>query len=272
MSVATYAAARLIRLLPRNELSRAVGRLCDRRLPAPLSRAVQQTYVRAFGVDMAEAEPVRGAYPSFDAFFTRPLRAGSRLIEDARVVSPADGQLVDSGAIDLSARLTVKGQPYSVHELIGEPAGSYAGGSYAVVYLSPRDYHRVHSPVDGVIRRVRGISGDLYPVNAIGERHVSQLFVKNERVVSFVDSDAVGRVAVVMVGAIIVGRMTVSMLPGAAVAPGDHPIEPPARVERGDEIGMFHLGSTVVLLVEKDADLSQHPRKVLYGQALSGKR
>jgi len=229
---------------------------------------VERAYVRVYGVDMSDVSPRPDAYPTFDAFFTRPLRPGAREISLARVVAPADGRLIAVGRIERSKSFRVKAQDYAADELIGEPAGPYIGGSYAVVYLAPGDYHRVHAPVDGDIRHVRGIPGDRYPVNTLGERHVPRLLVRNERVVVFIDTFDFGRVAVVLVGAFCVGRITVPVLPGRVVHQGDHTIEPPRRVLRGDEIGTFHLGSTVVVLVGADAILSHEPGPVRYGQAL----
>jgi phosphatidylserine decarboxylase len=228
---------------------------------------MERAYVRLYGVDMADVLPRRDAYPTFDAFFTRPLRPGARRISHARVVAPADGRVVAIGRIDEEARFRVKNQGYAAHELIGEPADVYVGGSYAVIYLAPRDYHRVHAPVDGDVRSVRRIPGDLYPVNTLGERHVPRLLVRNDRVVIFIDTKELGRVAAVLVGAFVVGRITVPTLHGV-VEPGDHAIEPPRRVRRGDEIGTFHLGSTVVLLVGNDAVLSHQIGPVQYGQCL----
>ena len=268
MTLATWLAIQVLRVLPRTRLSHTVGRLCDRPLPSRISRVVERAYVRLYGVDMTDVAPRQGAYPTIDAFFTRPLRPGARAISQARVISPADGRLVALGRIETGARFRVKAQDYAADELIGEPADMYVGGSYAVVYLAPRDYHRVHAPVDGDIRRVRGIRGDLYPVNTLGERHVPRLLVRNERVIVFIETREFGRVAVVLVGAFCVGRITVPMLPGRAVHPGDHTIEPPRRVLRGDEIGTFHLGSTVVVLVGADTILSHVPGRIQYGQGL----
>jgi phosphatidylserine decarboxylase len=230
---------------------------------------VTSAYVRAYGVDMSEVVH-NGAYPSFDAFFTRPLRGGARAISEDAVVSPADGVIVDAGITDRNAEIVVKGRPYDVSELVGDPefAEQLAGGSFAVVYLSPRDYHRVHSPVDGRITLVQGIPGDLYPVNAIGERHVPRLFVKNQRVSIRIETEGIGPVAVVMVGALIVGRITVSAVPGAETPLGPHPIAPPLPTRRGDEIGMFHLGSTVVLLTSPGVAFARPPGPVRYGQSL----
>jgi phosphatidylserine decarboxylase len=270
VSVATFAAAQLLRLVPRSGVSQAVGRLCDQPLPPAVSRAVIGAYIRAYGVDMKDVEAEAGTYPSFDAFFTRPLRDGARAISPDGVVSPADGRIVDSGVIDPRAKLVVKGQPYDVAELAGDAgeAERLAGGAFAVIYLSPRDYHRVHWPVDGRLRLVRGISGDLYPVNSIGERHVPNLFAKNQRIALSVDTETLGRVVVILVGAMIVGRITVRALRGQDTPLGVHRIEPALAVWRGEELGMFHLGSTVVVLAGKGVAFSRRPGPVLYGDSL----
>lgn len=248
MGVMTFAAAQLLRVLPRNAISRALGALCETEPPAPFMRAVVSVYSRAYDVNLGEALP--SEYSSFDAFFTRRLREGARPLDgDARtMVSPADGKIVDLGRADATGILYVKGKPYTVEELIGDPAWAreLSGGGFAVVYLSPRDYHRVHAPCSGKIVRVRGIEGDRYPVNSIGEEHVPSLFVKNRRVVMDLRSPEFGRVAVVMVGAMIVGRMTVVGVDQPDVQ-GDHATS--IDVERGDELGKFHLGSTVVLII-----------------------
>jgi len=149
----------------------------------------------------------------------------------------------------------VKGRPYRVDELVGDPAEAerYEGGAGCVVYLSPRDYHRVHSPVAGRIVTVRSMLGDYYPVNAIGVRHVDNLFVRNRRVAIVIDTpkeSGLGRVTVVMVAAMVVGRITVSGLDARDVPEGVHAYEPPLEVARGEEIGIFRLGSTAVLFFE----------------------
>jgi phosphatidylserine decarboxylase len=223
---------------------------------------------------MREAAAPHGSYRTFDAFFTRPLRAGTRLIARTAVVSPADGKISAVGPIDEARRLFVKGQPYEVAELLGneDDAARYRGGSYVVVYLSPRDYHRVHCPVDGRVLHIRAIEGELYPVNAIGERHISKLFVRNRRVVIDIESDELGRVALVLVGAIIVGKISVNVLGSGDVPEGDHPVTPPMPVSRGDELGAFHLGSTCVLLLNRDARLECLPGRVTMGQAMAAAR
>jgi phosphatidylserine decarboxylase len=270
LSALTYAAAQLLRIVPRVRISRAVGRLCEQELPSPVSRFIQAAYCRAYGVNMTEVAPRNDAYPSFDAFFTRPLRHGARYISGDPVVSPADGMLSATGPVDPGCRIFVKGQPYEVSELIGDAqdASRYIGGSFAVVYLSPRDYHRVHSPVDGHISLLRGMPGDLYPVNTIGERHVPRLLVRNNRVAIVVDTEGQGRVTVVMVGAMIVGKISISVMPDPVIAAGTHVVSPPIGVKRGEEIGMFHLGSTAVLLFEPTVTIARQAGTVRYGESL----
>jgi phosphatidylserine decarboxylase len=230
---------------------------------------MERAYVRFLGVDMSEAERP-GPYESFDAFFTRPLKAGARDLDDAPVISPADGKLLDVGPITDTSELLVKGQRYSVPELCGDQAvlDRYRGGQFAVVYLSPRDYHRVHSPVDGQVSRVRGIDGDSYPVNAISN-HLPGVFVRNRRAVIELETDSVGLVTVIMVGALIVGRISVTGVPGREVPNGNLDLSPALAFARGDELGKFHLGSTVVLLLEPGLAITRPLGTIRYGQALA---
>jgi len=271
VSLATYAAAQLLRALPRVRISRAVGELCELPLSPHLSRAIMGAYSRAYRVNLSEAMPEPGPYPSFDAFFTRPLKEGARAISSDALICPADGKLSSCGRVDSGSRIFVKGQHYDVGELIGDArdAARYSGGEFAVVYLAPGDYHRVHSPVDGEIALVRGMPGDLYPVNSIGERHIPQLFVRNHRAAIVIDTRGLGRVTVVMVGAVIVGRITITALPGMPATPaGLHAVNPPRPVSRGDEIGVFHLGSTAVVLLEPGVSVGRPLGKVRYGESL----
>jgi phosphatidylserine decarboxylase len=272
LTFATYAAAQVLRVVPRVRLSQAVGRLCDTHVPAPLSRLAASLYARAYRVNLAEAEGA-GAYACFDDFFTRKLRDGVRPIADAAVVSPADGLLAQLGPVGVNGRFAVKAADYRAGELIGDEAEAqrYVGGTFAVVYLSPRDYHRVHAPVPGQLSLVRSLPGDLYPVNSIGERHIRNLFVRNQRVAIVIDTPNLGRVTVVMVGAIIVGRITVTALGGDDTRPGIYPFHPPLPLQAGDEIGVFHLGSTAVLFVEPGVTLTHDLGPIRYGEALSSR-
>lgn len=269
MSLSTFAAARLIRALPRVQISRTLGRLCEQSLPTPLSQLVQRVYCSAYDVNLDEAESA-GPYPSFDAFFTRALRPGARPLSDDMVVSPADGRLSASGPVDAGSFIRVKTQRYDVAELVGsaDDGKRYRGGEFGVVYLAPSDYHRVHSPVDGQITTIRGIPGDLYPVNSIGEEHVEGLFVRNNRVCICIDTERFGRVSVVMVGATIVGRISVSVIPKPAVPAGETQFEPGRTIARGEELGMFHLGSTAVVLLEPGVSLGRGLGVIRMGESL----
>ena len=257
MSALTFAAAQLLRVLTRQGVSRFMGRLADRRWSPPVGRAVVGVYSRAYGIELDECVEREG-WESFDEFFTRRLRDGVRPLDpDARaVLSPADGRLESMGRVDEGSTFVVKGRSYSVEELVGDAgdAARYVGGGGFVVYLSPRDYHRVHAPVGGTISEVRSLPGDYYPVNEIGVRHVSNLFGRNRRVAIVIDTPAdvgLGRVTVVMVAAIVVGRITVTGIDERDVPFGRH--RPNAPIARGAEIGQFHLGSTAVVFVEKRA-------------------
>jgi phosphatidylserine decarboxylase len=240
-------------------LSRLVGRLADLRVPSPILVPAIRAYARAFGADLAEAALPAEAYPSFNAFFTRRLREGARPTASGAgvVVSPSDSQLRAIGPVPADGRLEqVKGSTYAIEALLGsaEDAAPFRRGVHATLYLSPAMYHRVHSPVDGRVRAWRYVPGRLFPVNAAGVRLVPGLFTRNERVAVFLDAEAHGPVAVVLVGAANVGRMSLAFddlvtktghgRPPGRVVPAD-----PVALRRGDDLGAFNLGSTVVLLV-----------------------
>jgi phosphatidylserine decarboxylase len=280
MSAVTYATAQILRVLPRQRIGQAIGRLADSPWPAPVGRAVVGLYSRVYDIALDEYVEGRaeGGWSSFDAFFTRKLRDGSRAIDrDSRnVLSPADGRIESMARIEEGGSFLVKGRRYSVDELVGDAghAKRLLGGVGFVVYLSPRDYHRVHSPVAGQIRRIRSMPGDYFPVNAIGLRHVDNLFCRNRRVAIEIEADGgLGRVTVVMVVAMIVGRITTIGSDARDVPFGVHTFDPPLRIARGEELGVFHLGSTAVVLVEPSVArgegkwlVAEGP--VRYGQAL----
>ena len=242
-------------------LSRMTGRLSDLRLPKLVLAPAIRLYARAFGADLSEAALPPEAYPSFNAFFTRRLREGVRPIAGGEgvVVSPSDSRLRAIGPVPPDGLLEqVKGSRYSIEALLGsaEDAAPFRMGVHATLYLSPPMYHRVHSPVDGRIRAFRYVPGHLFPVNAAGVRSIPGLFTRNERVALFVDTEAHGPVAIVLVGAANVGRMSLAFADlvtnrGEAaghVVPGEL-----VAVRRGDEMGAFNLGSTVVLLLADSA-------------------
>jgi phosphatidylserine decarboxylase len=237
-------------------LSRVTGRLADLRAPAFVLQPLLRAYVRLYGVDTSEAAEPLASFPTFNAFFTRRLRDGLRLLpaEDG-VVSPADSRVAAIGPISADGRLEqVKGRTYAIEELLGsaEEAAAFRRGVQATLYLSPSMYHRVHSPVDARVRAWVYIPGRLFPVNAFSVRAVPGLFVRNERVVVFIETAAFGPVALVMVGAANVGRMTLAFAPlitNTGIPAGLHVPTSAIRLRRGDELGAFNLGSTVVLLL-----------------------
>jgi len=238
-------------------LSRLTGRVADLRLPKAILVPAIRAYARAFRADLAEAALPLEAYPSFNAFFTRRLREGARPIAcgEGVVVSPSDSRLSAIGPVPADGRLEqVKGSSYSIEALLGsaEDAAPFRRGLHATLYLSPAMYHRVHSPVDGRVRAWCHVPGRLFPVNPAGVRRVPGLFTRNERVAVFVDTEAHGPVAVVLVGAANVGRVSLAfadLVTNTGRAPGR--VEPAETIalQRGDELGAFNLGSTVVLLV-----------------------
>jgi len=259
-------AATSVSVLPRKGLSRALGRAARVPAPRPLLRSLIRAYCLAYKVDLSEYEVPEAGFETFDAFFTRRLKAGMRPLDPdpEAVLCPADGRLEDAGTIEVGSTLKIKGRLYSVAELLDDRLASslYAGGQFAVVYLSPRDYHRVHAPVSGEVRLLRHVDGTLFPVNAIGLQHVPRLFARNERVVIEQQSPLHGPIASVMVGAIGVGRISVSFdaemvtndgrdCREVAFPPGEGP-----KCERADEVGVFHLGSTVILFAGPASGLS----------------
>jgi phosphatidylserine decarboxylase len=256
----------LLGRLPERALSRSFGHVADLPLPRPLRRTVLGSFARAVGIDLAEAELPLETYPSLSAFFVRRLRPGVRQwpAEPGAIVSPVDGILGRSGPVELGRAIQAKGHDYRVAELLadGFEAERYEGGSFLTIYLSPRHYHRIHTPVAGSIPRATYVPGTLYPVNEPAVMHVPSLFARNERLLCYVDSLR-GRVAIVAVGAYNVGRISAAFDeawsgagPAAYVtnrrraAPLERRYEPPRQVGPGDEIMAFHLGSTVVLLFE----------------------
>ncbi len=274
LPIADFVAAQLIRALPRRTIGRFVANLCDMRLGPRVSRALVTLYSRAYHIDMSQVMPRPNPYESFDSFFTRALVEGARPADSdaGDVVSPADGVLQAVGRVEPGCRIVVKKRTYELAKLIGNETETrgYEGGQFAVVYLSPRDYHRVHAPVDGPVVWVRSMPGDCYPVNRIGERWVPQLLIENRRVAIVQQHALFGPVTLVMVAAFAVGRISVCMRPQRDVPLGEHRFDPPAPTHRGQELGAFHLGSTVVVVAGPQARAWQRaPGQVRVGQSLT---
>jgi len=250
----------LVRALPQNAVSRLAGHAAELPLPAVVWHPLIRLFAGSFGVNLAEAErPVTG-YSTLADFFARRLKPGLRPLDPdpAALVSPTDGVIRSCGRIDGATLEQIKGIRYSLDTLLLDPdrAGAFRGGSFATFYLSPRDYHRIHAPLDGRVTGYQYVPGGLLPVNSLTIDRVPGLFTLNERLVAYLDTDA-GRVAVVMIGAMIVGRVRVTFDevqtndPGGKMVYGES-YDAPVAFERGEELGSFEFGSTVVLLFERD--------------------
>ena len=242
--------------LPQHLLSRFVLALTRSRL-RPLKAALIRGAVRLYGIDTSEAaEPDPAAYPSFNAFFTRPLVPGARPVAAApdAVVSPVDGVVSQAGEVRGDRIFQAKGRDYSAAELLGGSAvraAPFEGGSFATLYLSPRDYHRVHMPLAGALRETVHVPGRLFSVSAATTRAVPRLFARNERVAAIFDT-AVGPMAVVLVGALCVSAIE-TVWSGLVTPPRGRrvrcwPPEGPVRLATGAELGRFNMGSTVIVL------------------------
>jgi len=237
--------------------SHLVGRCARVRRPRALVRLMLRSFVHHYRVDMSEADRPLTAYSSLLEIFTRRLRPGARTIDDdpQAVLSPVDGRLLAHGEAAQETVLQIKGRPYSLSELLGdrEAARPFAGGLYFSIFLSPRDYHRVHCPVDGVLTRVRYLPGALFPVNATALRLRPRLLCRNERLV-FQIATSRGEVALVAVGATAVGRIASDVTSlatnSARSGPSHEALAPPLPLVRGDELCLFEYGSTVVLLIQ----------------------
>jgi phosphatidylserine decarboxylase len=249
-------------LLPQHALSRLMHRLarCENRA---WKTAFINTIVRVYGVNLAEAqEPSPEAYPSFNAFFTRALKPESRPLcaENNALLCPADGAISQIGDISADRIIQAKGKSFSATELLGgeaERAKPFANGKFVTVYLSPRDYHRLHMPLTGTLREMIHVPGQLFSVNAASAENVPNLFARNERVAAIFDTEA-GPMALVLVGAIFVASIE-TIWHGEVTPPagrdvrawnysGDVPI-----IGKGEEMGRFNMGSTIIVLFGENA-------------------
>jgi phosphatidylserine decarboxylase len=242
-----------------------VGLTARARLPVPLRGPAYRAFARAVGADLDEAELDLRSYTSLGDFFARRLRSGVRPLDPdpAAVVSPCDGVVAAWGVAEDGELIQAKGKHYQLEELLvdRELSARLTGGAYATIYLSPRDYHRVHTPVDGIIVRYDYVPGALWPVNPRVASRRERLLSRNERVVITVDAGPLGMVAIVMVGAAGVGNIALAHAPESVTwrAAGElRRIEVNQPVLRGDELGAFRLGSTVVMVFEPGGvELSQ---------------
>jgi phosphatidylserine decarboxylase len=242
-------------LLPKLALTALAGKFATARAGG-LTTSVIRWFVGRYQVDMSEAaNPDIASYSSFNEFFTRPLKPGARPLAPAAFICPVDGAISQFGAIERDQIFQAKGHSYTTTALVGgdaELARQFADGDFATLYLSPKDYHRIHMPCDGRLLRMIHVPGALFSVNPTTARGVPGLFARNERVVCLFESDH-GPFVLALVGATIVGSMA-TVWHGVVNPPrpghlrdwsyGDREL----RYRQGEEMGRFLLGSTVVML------------------------
>jgi phosphatidylserine decarboxylase len=247
-------------LLPKQGLTRLAGRVAGHK-GGSYTTTLIRWFVKQYGVNMAEAANSDiESYATFNDFFTRPLRAGARPIAQADFVCPVDGAISQTGAIDNDQIFQAKGHNFTTTALVGGDAtlaAQFQHGSFANLYLSPKDYHRLHMPCDGRLTRMIYVPGALFSVNPTTARGIPGLFARNERVVCVFESPEHGTFVSVLVGATIVGSMATTW----------HGLVNPPRtgqlrewryddqnivIKKGEEMGRFQLGSTIVMLFKKD--------------------
>lgn len=263
------------RVVPQHQLSRVVGKLAASEHPI-VKNTVIQAFKAQYGIDMSIAEQGDALkYKSFNEFFTRSLKQGVRAIDTRAnsIISPADGAISQLGKIEAGDIFQAKGQSFSVEKLIADPqlAEPFKNGQFATVYLSPKDYHRVHMPFAGTLTETLYVPGELFSVNQTTAENIPGLFARNERMVCLFDTE-LGRMAVVLVGAMIVAGIetvaTGKVKPTGRLELNQHNL----FLEKGAELGRFYLGSTAVILFEQDKMLWDEAFKanstVVMGEAL----
>ncbi len=275
LEIANRFQARTFRLLPTRLISRTWGKITR----TSASKHLIRPFAHAFRIDVTEAEKDLDSYTTLNGFFTRKLKPGSRPIDEdpAAITSPVDGTVSSSGICDQDRLLQVKGFEYTLFGILrdGPMANRFMDGVYTTLYLSPRDYHRVHAPIDMSITGIGYMPGTLMPVNGPSVRWVEQLYTQNERLIVYANTSA-GVMAVVLVGAHCVGSISLSFHDLVTNHPGQGPervkFERPVELKKGEEIGMFQMGSTVVMLFEKgkvELNLPQLGMPVRLGQKIA---
>ncbi|MFO7721677.1 MAG: archaetidylserine decarboxylase [Bacteroidales bacterium] len=247
-------------------LNTLMGRVADWRKPSWVIRMVIRRYIRRYSINMDDFCNENETYRSFNQFFTRPLQPLARTFAQG-IASPAEGVITAAGNFTNHQLFHVKGNHYPLQELLQMPG--FGSGSFATIYLSPADYHRVHAPFDCTIRSIRHINGLVHTVDPSFAEKIPELYCTNERVVMQGDSDY-GNFFLILVGALVVGRIRLNIVEN--FHKGYDAADLSLRLARGDEIGLFELGSTVLLIMEKEhlsgaAVLTE--RHIKLGEALS---
>ncbi len=251
----------LQKLLPQHLLSRLTGRLADLRRPLWLKNFLINTFIKHFKVNMSEAKlTTAGDFDTFNDFFTRELIDDARPLSNADIVQPADGAISQLGDIEHGLLFQAKGHYYHLYHLLGGDKTAvkrYEDGRFITVYLAPKDYHRLHMPIEGRLLSTTYVPGDLFSVNQTTAANVEGLFARNERLVCHFETEA-GPMAMILVGAMIVAGIE-TVWSGQIAPPPKTPqtlnyaeLPTPVTLAKGEEMGRFKLGSTVILLFGKD--------------------
>lgn len=247
-------------LIPHHIVSRVAGKLADCRIKI-IKNFLIRNFAKIYHVDMQDAlEPNLSKYETFNAFFTRALKSNARALpaNNKIIVSPVDGKISQMGKIQENSLISAKSSKLSLQQLLTDQnlAKRFAGGDFITVYLSPSDYHRVHMPFDGTLKQMIYVPGKLFSVNAITVANIPNVFSRNERLITIFESE-LGIVAVILIGALIVGSIETTFEKEIASPQPSSPIkvwnyENQVKLSRGEELGRFKLGSTVILLFQEN--------------------
>lgn len=273
-------------LIPQHTISLLMGKIAESKNPT-IKNTFINWFIKKYGIDMSIAErQTAEEFATFNDFFTRSLKPHVRPIDDNDdiIVNPADGKISQLGPIKDGFIFQAKGHQYSAKTLLGGDqnlAEPFMNGEFATVYLAPKDYHRLHMPIDGTLTTMLHVPGNLFSVNPLTARKVPNLFARNERVVAMFDTE-LGPMAMVLVGATIVGSIetvwhgTVTPPTRQEVRRWDYTGEEAVKLTKGQEMGRFKLGSTVILLFPKDTVEWQKNMKAyaptVMGEALASKK
>lgn len=262
----------LVWLLPKNMISRWMGKLASLKLPIFFRKPFLTWFGQIFGVDFSEiAEPLEN-FNSLQSFFTRALKPGLRPLDAGSVVSPCDGAFGQCGSIQSGQLLQIKGRPYALNQLLGEEANELQNGYFTTIYLSPKDYHRFHMPISAPVTKVRYLPGNLWPVNAWAVKNISKLFCVNERMVCWLGEHTV----LVAVGATMVGKVKLtfdaSLSTNVKHTRGVLKSYGPAApvLEKGAELGWFEFGSTIILITKEPLEVTSFGGTIKMGTRLRG--
>ncbi|WP_408009471.1 archaetidylserine decarboxylase [Pseudalkalibacillus sp. A8] len=245
----------LLFCLPHHALTYLIGSF----MKSGISKYAINTYARIYGIDMSNVEKPIHEFKNLNEFFKRKIKLHVRPVDRHidSFVSPADGTVTQTGQIENGTLIQAKGESYTVEGLLNdqEKALGFQNGSFMTIYLSPKDYHRVHAPIDGSITDYSYIPGRLYPVNKLGVNSIKGIFTKNERVATYLNTGS-GQVAIVKIGALIVGSVQLAYQQQVERSHKGKPLKKAFKsmipIDKADEIGHFEFGSTVTLLFEEN--------------------